>query len=149
MSNSAPSSNSQKWTKALLSIKPEFAYAILNGKKRYEFRRKIFSQPVDVVLIYATMPIGKIIAEFDVLSVISDSPKELWRQTNEFAGIDEDRFFQYFDGYECGYAIEIGNVRTYVNTICPIETFGILPPQSFAYIKEEAYTSNMIAMSSP
>lgn len=135
MTNSRRLSDFPKRTKALLSIKPEFAYAILNGEKRYEFRRKIFARPVDVILVYATMPVGRVIAEFDVRSVISDSPQELWNRTNRFAGIDKDRFFQYFDGSEEGYAIEVGDVRTYDNSVCPMEAFGIAPPQSFAYIE--------------
>lgn len=137
MSNSRPSSNFPKRTKALLSIRPEFAYAILRGDKRYEFRRKIFARPVDIIIIYATMPVGRVIAEFDVRSVISESPRELWKLTNEFAGIDEDRFFQYFNGSAEGYAIEVGDIRTYANSVCPMEAFGIPPPQSFAYVNEE------------
>ncbi|MDD8572078.1 ASCH domain-containing protein, partial [Escherichia coli] len=48
--------------KVLLSIKPEYAESILSGKKKYEFRKNIFrNKNVDTIVIYATMPVGKVI----------------------------------------------------------------------------------------
>ncbi|WP_369009144.1 ASCH domain-containing protein, partial [Escherichia coli] len=48
--------------KVLLSIKPEFAEKILNGTKRFEFRKGIFKNPqISTVVIYATMPLGKVV----------------------------------------------------------------------------------------
>jgi predicted transcriptional regulator len=117
-----------------LSIKPKFAYAILRGEKKYEFRRNIFARPVDVVLLYASVPVGRVVAEFDVRSIISQPLQTLWNRTKQFAGIGEDYFFRYFQGREYGHAIEIGEVRPYKNPFCPIERLGIRPPQSFSYI---------------
>ncbi|MFH0960033.1 MAG: hypothetical protein V1897_15175 [Pseudomonadota bacterium] len=117
-----------------MSIKPRFAYAILRGEKKYEFRRSIFTRQVDVVLLYATAPVGQVVAEFDVCSVISQPLQTLWNRTKQFAGIGEDFFFQYFQGREYGHAIEIGEVRPYKTPFCPIERLGIRPPQSFVYI---------------
>ena len=120
-----------------MSIRPEFAYAILRGDKRYEFRRRAFARPVDVVVIYATLPVGRVIAEFEVGSIITESPRVLWDQTYQFAGIDEERFFRYFEGLEQGHAIEVGAVRPYATSFCPVQAFGIAPPQSFAYLDPE------------
>ncbi|OTQ00605.1 hypothetical protein B5S43_08290, partial [Gilliamella apicola] len=61
--------------KVLLSIKPEFVEKILSGEKKYEFRKKLFKrQSVKTIVIYATMPIGKVVGEFDIDHVISDEP---------------------------------------------------------------------------
>src|SRR5882724_1118800 len=111
--SSKRSSASQKPIRALLSIRPEFVAAILNGQKRYEFRRSIFKRPIDVVIVYATVPVRRVVAEFKVTSVICDTPRALWRLTREAAGIEERTFFEYFRGKDIGYAIEIGNVRKY------------------------------------
>ncbi len=127
-------SGSQQRTRALLSIRPPFASAILNGKKRYEFRRSIFSLPVEVVVIYATVPVQRIVAEFDVVRVISGKPETLWKRTRQFAGIERRVFFEYFQGRQIGYAIEIGEVRRYERPYCPVEKLGIKPPQSFVYL---------------
>lgn len=52
------------------------AAAILAGEKKYEFRRVIFSRRVNIVVIYATAPIRRVVGEFDVLAVISESPRQ-------------------------------------------------------------------------
>lgn len=134
MSSSKLSSDYPRPIRALLSIRPEFVASILAGEKRYEFRRSIFARPVDVVVVYVTMPVHKVVAEFDVRSVITEPVQALWRETRQFAGIDEQRFFNYFDGKEYGHAIEIGEVRPYKKPFCPIEKLGIRPPQSFTYL---------------
>lgn len=121
-------------TRALLSIKPKYSSAIFRGEKRFEFRRSSFSRPVDIVVVYVTAPVQKVIGEFDVRSVIGESVPSLWERTKRFAGVERDFFFRYFEGREYGYAIEVGEVRSYRSPFCPIERFGIRPPQSFVYL---------------
>ena len=111
--SSKPSSASPKPTHALLSIRPKFALAILNGEKRFEFRRKKFVHSVKVVLVYATIPVRQVVAEFEVRSVISSRLDSLWRQTRNFAGIEKRVFLEYFRGVQIGHAIEIGKVKRY------------------------------------
>ena len=132
--SSKPLSAFPKRTHALLSIRPKFALAILSGEKRFEFRRRKFAQSVEVVLVYATIPIRQVVAEFEVKSVISSGLDSLWRQTRNFAGIEKKVFLQYFKGVQIGHAIEIGKVKRYKEPYCPIEKLGIRPPQSFVYI---------------
>ena len=82
--------------KVLLSIKPEFANKILNGEKKFEFRKSLFKRDgIKTVLIYATMPIGKVIGEFDIEHIISNSPQEIWNETCEFSGISKSFFDDY------------------------------------------------------
>jgi predicted transcriptional regulator len=117
-----------------LSIRPEFVAAIVRGEKRYEFRRRIFKRPIDVVVVYATAPIRRVVAEFTIASVVCDSPRALWRLTEKVAGIDREAFFGYFEGKKRGYAIKIGHVRQYRSPFCPVAQLGVRPPQSFAYL---------------
>ena len=123
----------------ILSIKPEYCENIKNGKKKYEFRKRIFKQPdkVDVVYIYATSPVKKIIGAFTFKNIIKDSPKNLWRKCKLFAGIEEEKFFKYFENHDEGFAIKIDNMTSF-NPIDPktiIPSF--FPPQSFSYLKNE------------
>lgn len=138
MNNLKPYSDCPNQIRALLSIKPKYAAAILSGEKKYEFRRTIFSRHVDVVLIYVTAPVRRVVAEFDILSVFRESLKTLWQNTRKHAGMDEDSFFSYFDGLQTGYAIEIGEVREYEEPFCPIRKLSIKPPQSFVYLENGA-----------
>lgn len=123
-------------TRVLLSIKPEFARRIFSGEKCFEYRRAIFrNQRVSTAVVYASSPIQRVIGEFQIARILSASPDELWRRTSESAGIEMERFFEYFDGCAMGYAIEVANPRRYrlrktLDTAFAIST----PPQSFCYV---------------
>ena len=123
--------------KILLSIRPEYAYKILDGSKRYEFRRRIHrDERVTGVLIYATLPVGKVIGEFSINRIHTEHPRNLWKRTRAHSGISESFFSEYFLGRDVGHAIEVQAARTYKR---PKELKEILPsgvpPQSFAYVR--------------
>jgi len=122
--------------KVLLSIKPEFVKEIFNGTKRYEYRKAIFkNKNVKTVVIYATMPIGKIVGEFDIDGIIEKNPYDLWEDTKEFAGVNEDFYYQYFMGRDKGYAIGISDLKEYKEPICPYSMYeNFTAPQSFKYL---------------
>ena len=119
----------------LLSIKPEFADQILNGSKRFEYRKAAFKYNSETrVLIYATMPIGKVIGEFAVGQVLKASPEELWNDTHHHSGISRERFLSYFKGRSFGVAIGVEKARKYAE---PVELSSLtdgVAPQSFRYI---------------
>ncbi|MEI7347276.1 ASCH domain-containing protein [Dickeya chrysanthemi] len=122
--------------KVLLSIKPEYAESILEGKKKYEFRKNIFrNKDVKTVVIYATMPIGKVVGEFEVGEILSSPPIDLWKATRKYAGISRDFFDEYFSKREKGFAISVKNPKRY-NTPMHLDELipGAFPPQSFRYI---------------
>lgn len=122
--------------KVLLSIKPEYAHRILDGTKRYEFRRKIHRDPrVRTVVLYATKPLGKVVGEFSIKYVHSGHPDSLWEKTKEFSGITQQYFREYFHGRDIAHAIEVKTVKRYRK---PKELREFLPsgtaPQSYAYV---------------
>ena len=121
--------------KVLLSIKPEFALRIFNGTKHYEFRKVIFRKPdIKTVIVYASSPIKKIIGEFEIEEIISESPEILWRRTGCLAGISKKFFFNYFAERNVGYAIKIKQVYSYQKPECLRMKYNIYPPQSFCYV---------------
>jgi len=120
--------------KLLLAIKPEYANAILEGTKKYEFRRRIWRRHVDSVLIYATALVKGVVGEFKVQDILYDKLNSLWLQTRDSAGISIDGFQKYFRGYEYGYAIKIGKVTKYEEPL-KLSFFNMKPPQSFKYVK--------------
>lgn len=121
----------------LISIHPEHVKKILSGEKRYEFRRKVPTVEVRVLVIYATYPIMRVVAWAEVKSVFSDTPERLWRSTRHFAGISKSYFQQYFNGREVAYAIELGSVielktpKT-LNKLCS----SIVAPQSYRFVDD-------------
>lgn len=121
--------------KVLLSIKPEFVKKIFYRSKRYEFRKVLFKRSVDTVMVYSTMPVGRIVGEFSVAGIISGHPDLVWEQTNKFAGISSEYYFDYFGGRKVAHAIEIGNLVKYEVEINPFVKFpNFVAPQSFRYI---------------
>lgn len=122
--------------KVLLSIKPEFVEKILDGTKRYEFRKSAFKRDgVKSVVIYSTMPVGKVVAEFEIKEVHQKTPDEIWTDTKDYSGISEDFFYDYFHGRERAVAIEVGNLKVYEQPLNLDELGeGITAPQSYRYI---------------
>lgn len=123
----------------LLSIKPKFAEAIIDGRKRYEFRKSKFAnKDIDLVYIYSTSPVKKIIGVFKISDIIEDSPSALWDRLKDHAGISEEEFFNYFSDSEKGFALEIKDVVKFENPIDPEALIpNFVPPQSFYYIKNK------------
>jgi len=121
--------------KILLSIKPEFVQKIISGEKKVEYRKRIFKQPVDTVVVYSTMPVGKIIGEFKIENILSNSPNELWEETHEFSGINKLFFDKYFKNKDLGYAIQFND---FVEYPIPLNLSdlkqGLSAPQSFVYL---------------
>ncbi|EXU75998.1 ASCH domain-containing protein [Erwinia mallotivora] len=122
--------------KVLLSIKPEYAESILDGQKRFEFRKTMFrNKEVKTVVIYATMPVGKVIGEFEIDEIISSEPSELWTITKRYAGITRGFFDEYFSDKNRAFAIAVKNPRRYESPLSLSELIpGAVPPQSFRYI---------------
>ena len=119
--------------KVLLSIKPEFALRIFDGSKRYEYRRSIFKRGE---VIYASSPVSQIIGEFEIDGILSMSKNDLWRETQQHAGISWDVFMNYFSGKEECYAIRVANPMRYDEPMNLYQAVALTrPPQSFAYVE--------------
>ena len=121
--------------RVLLSIKPEFVEKIISGKKHFEFRKVLPKEKVSTVVVYATMPVGKVVGEFSVRETLSLPPEQLWRTTEKGAGLSKDFFDAYFDRRETAHAFKIGRFEKYSEEI-PLKHFvpSGMAPQSFCYI---------------
>lgn len=120
----------------ILSIKPEYANKILDGSKKFEFRKASFSsQRVECVLMYATKPVGKVVGEFRVSHIHVDKPSAIWKMAKVHAGINKRFFDEYYRDREVAVAIEVESVRKYETPIGLSELgAGITAPQSFRYL---------------
>jgi len=120
--------------KILLSINPEHVENILNGTKLFEFRKVRCRADVDKIVIYATYPIMRIVAEVDVENVIEGNLNEVWEQTKKFSGINRCFYDKYFNGKKKAIAYKLGNIRKYKKRK-PLSAYGIRnAPQSFVYL---------------
>jgi predicted transcriptional regulator len=120
--------------KILLSINPEHVSNILNGTKKYEFRKVRCKEPISEILIYSTSSVMKVVASASVKNVLDSSPEALWAVTHEWAGIEKEFYDRYYRDSNRAIAYELGKITIFEEPR-PLEEYGILhAPQSFAYI---------------
>ncbi len=118
----------------LLPILPVYVDKILNGEKKYEFRKKLAKKDIKKIYIYETAPTKKIVGEAEVVSKITMEKNDLWQLTCDKAGITQDFYLKYFLNQSHASAYEIGNVIRYSEGVS-LEYVGIsYAPQSYVYI---------------
>lgn len=120
---------------ALLSIWPEYAEAIFAGNKSVEFRRSRLAPDIELAIVYATQPVGRIVGWFRVAGVEESTPDGLWRRFRRSGAIRRRDYFAYFDGADRAYGIEIADPTTIsepllLDSLVP----GLRAPQSFQYL---------------
>ena len=91
---------------AIISIFPDYADAILAGRKTIELRRRVPVLPLGMRLwIYATRPTGAVVGYVTVERVTRARPLTIWRHHSEGTGIDYGTFSAYFTGAKEAVAI--------------------------------------------
>lgn len=120
----------------LLSIKPEFAHKIFEGSKKYEFRKQVFKDlSVKKVIVYSSSPEQKVIGEFEIETILSDTPDNIWIQTSFNSGITQEFYNEYFEGRDKAYAIKVASTKMYRKQKTLADFNVEFAPQSFAYVE--------------
>lgn len=118
----------------LLSIKPRYAKVILEGKKRYEFRKNKPKTSVTRIVLYASSPQQQVVGEATIDEILEGSPDEIWSITKGFAGITKQFFSSYYAGRGKAIAYKLSEVTVY-ETPKDLSDFGVArAPQSFTYL---------------
>ena len=121
--------------KIIISINPEHVKNIINGTKKFEYRTKAAKSDVNKIIIYETTPVKRVVAEAEIVEVLSMNPKDLWNETKTQAGISKEFFDNYFQNRKVAYAYRLGKVKVYKESKA-LEEFGLrCAPQSFAYVR--------------
>ena len=123
----------------MLSLKPRFADAILDGSKTVELRRTrpLVKIPTDA-LIYASSPTMAIIGRCRVDSIGSYAPTALWEAHGDSAGVTRREFRDYFNGADRAYALMLSGPSRFDESmqLADIRRWwpGFVAPQSFRYL---------------
>ena len=121
----------------LLSIKPEYVEKILQGSKKFEYRKRLAKEDVSVIYIYSTAPSMKVVASVQVLSRLSASPTAIRQKTKKEEAISQAKYKENYRGCKTAYAYELGAVNIF-EVAKQLPEYGITSaPQSFAYIEIE------------
>lgn len=125
---------------ALLSIRPQYVKAILDGRKTVEFRRRPLATSIKFVVVYATQPEGKVVAICPVLAQYVAAPHEIWAKFGDKGEIGRREFDRYFEGALLGCAIALGEPRAIgpASELSLADLGASRPPQSFQYVRDRA-----------
>lgn len=127
---------------AVISIKPQYVEAIVEGQKIYELRRrKPNLVKGDLLFIYETSPRKKVTASAELERIINENIDTLWEKVAESCAVNFETFTDYFKGCKNGYALQLKNVKSYRNPLslddlrCQMPKY--MPPQFFHYLDRE------------
>ena len=128
----------EKFSEAIISIRPHFAEAILSERKTVELRRRI--PPIEVgtrLWIYATRPAGSIVGVATVDTIVRGTLEAVWEAYSDRIAINRSDFDRYFAGAREAIGIQLSQVQR----IAPIGIEklrvwkeGFHPPQVLARI---------------
>lgn len=126
----------------ILSLKPHFAAAILDGSKTVELRRVRPRIAVPATaLVYASSPRKALLGICTVQKIEALSIADLWSHYELQVGVDYKQFSRYFTGVSVGVGITLSCPEPLPQQI-PLADIrerdeGFRPPQSFAYLDSE------------
>jgi predicted transcriptional regulator len=126
-------------TTLFISIRPTFANKILSGVKTIELRRVRPSiAPGDTVLIYSTSPVMALLGSAKVDEILSGTPRKIWGQVKEHAGVSCEEFNEYFSGAAIAIGIRLCAIQRLSEPISLRELRKrwpwLRPPQSYRYV---------------
>jgi predicted transcriptional regulator len=139
---------------ALISIKPQYADAILDGRKTVELRRgRVRFGRGTMLWIYSTLPRGQIEGVAIVGSVVTASPDTIWSRFRAQSGISRQEFDAYARGRDLISAIVIEDVvpaRTKLSLrLLRSKIRSFHPPQFMARVDPLGKLKRLLASSLP
>ena len=124
----------------LMSLRPRFAQAILDGSKTVELRRtRVSAQPGTTIIIYASAPIMSVVGLARLISVHTDTPARLWRRHRKNLALSLAEFDNYLAGAEAGTCLTLDSpqrLHTPYELAWLRDYAAFRPPQSYRYLAE-------------
>jgi predicted transcriptional regulator len=123
----------------LLSLRPRFAEAILDGTKTVELRRRpIKAQPGTLVVLYASAPTMAVVGTARLVDVVALSPHTAWRRYRSALSLSWPEFTDYLTDADHAHLLRLDDVKELVHphTLQALRLAApFQPPQSFRYLK--------------
>lgn len=126
----------------MLSLKPRFAGAILDGSKTIELRRKPPRTDCPTkALLYASSPTMALAGTCWVDDVVALAPWTMWRTYGPTTGVTRREFLSYFEGCTTVYGLLLSQPERLAPPVRleqMREALGSFqPPQSFWYTPKD------------
>ena len=127
----------------VLSLKPRFAEAILDGTKTVELRRVMPRITIPTLAsLYASGPERSLVGTCVVKEVVQCGLEELWARFGDRTGLSPSEFEEYFAGRAQGVALLLDEVERLSERIALDalrRASGFRPPQSFGYVDHQQH----------
>jgi len=125
----------------LLSLRPRFARAILEGTKTVELRRtRLTASSGTLLILYASAPVMSVVGVARLASTVIDTPDSVWNRYGHFASVSRAEYDQYFVGARLATAVLLDRPRRLESGYSLAELreaqVKFRPPQSFRYLAE-------------
>ena len=143
---------------AIISLKPQYADLILSGAKTVELRnRTVRLKSGTTIWIYATQPVGRIVAKAKVRRVFHGIPAEIWERYGEKIGIERAQFDFYIGDSRQVSALVLSsvkeiqdfftleNIRQVVGNFHPPQFYFYLPSDDLLYGTLNGLTNNSVS----
>lgn len=115
----------------VFSIRPQYVERILDGRKRWEYRRRRPRVTTgDLILIYETAPASAIVASARVGDVLDGHMLDVWAETHADGWVEAQDYAAYFEGASRAIAIELTRLSVFTQSL-PLPP-GMVAPQSWA-----------------
>ena len=123
----------------LLSIHPQHVERIFAGTKTVELRKRKPNVALNTeIVIYATMPEGKIVGTATISKIDVYSPQYLWKINGKDCGVKKSQFDTYFSNSDRAVGIHLKHAKPLK---FPLTLKGLRdiwpdfhPPQQFRYL---------------
>lgn len=127
----------------LISIKPIYAFRILDGSKTMELRKCMPKVEKDnLVIIYASAPIKAVVGYGKVGDIIKDNPENVWTNYKDSIGINKQTFNDYYKNKSTAVGIVLRDIFKLEPEIkldsIRSEIPNFFPPQSFKYLNQHS-----------
>ena len=129
----------------LLSVKPRFARAILEGRKTVEVRRRFPEVPAGTsILLYSSSPERAVLGTVRLRRATRVDPKLVWETYADDIGIEEDALADYLAGADTSTVLQVEYPELWSEPISLDllrKMIGVEPPQSFRYLAADQAAS--------
>ncbi len=131
---------------ALVSVRPRFAAALLDGSKSVEVRRRrAHLADGALCLLYASSPERALVGAIRVAHTDTDGPDALWRRWGVRTTLDRAEFDAYLAGCAQACAIVVASAVAFTEPIGLHDLrrrhHAFVPPQSYRFLATGEYAS--------
>jgi predicted transcriptional regulator len=123
--------------RVLLSVRPQYAHALLAGTKTAEVRRRFPDLDAGTVLyVYSSSPERQVIGTLRLKAVHQLHPTTVWRRFKRMIGIDQAYLDDYLQGATNAAIVEVDEPQQWAETVTlqQLRHLGLEPAQSYRYL---------------